>query len=520
MKKPMIFILATALAFVFGGTALAQTTVELNVATGVSNVYWGPSFATTTAGASAFVLSGTILTETTTKDVTGTSLYAISNTLTSADGTEMLSQFLTFDSATTPIGGPQLLSGTSDTVILLVMGPMTGGVGDGPDSGGTLYSIDGGTGTVYWTRPIAISGYTTSAQADEGGLFDSVNTGATPYVLAPVTIDSESIDDSGATIFGVSGTTPVIIGDDNGAAGVSVWAIDSDTGGYATTAAGNSNVTSFVVTDEYSGVSNVVAAPVISGDSLFVLGYSQTFSAITVFQFVKNDLLAGVSAHALVNGSAAVDLSDQWIPTPAVSGNSLFVVDNNGAVTSFYAANLTQNYASVDYAGNSTDSGVTAGPVTNGTYIVLSATSSVTAYRLDNLSGNSKEWTFDFGAPRSIWATPVISNGYVWVTVNDTAAGNATTYRFTLSDTYDGNPQIVKAHGNLIYASPIIVGNDLWTVTYNPLAEKTAQTDFAEGANWWTQFKFDAAKTGDNTVEAAAPYTPGSSGGCFISTIK
>ena len=48
----------------------------------------------------------------------------------------------------------------------------------------------------------------------------------------------------------------------------------------------------------------------------------------------------------------------------------------------------------------------------------------------------------------------------------------------------------------------------------------------AAGAEDWPQFKFDAAKAGANlytpdaAVAAAPAYTPGSSGGCFISTIK
>jgi hypothetical protein len=227
--------------------------------------------------------------------------------------------------------------------------------------------------------------------------------------------------------------------------------------------------------------------------------------------------LAGVSAQALVNGSAAADLSDQWIPTPAASGGSIFVVDNNGGVSAYRAADLALQY-SVDYAGNSPNSGVTAGPVTDGTNIVLCATSSVTGYNLNTLSGNSKQWTFNFGANKSIWATPVISNGFVWVIVNDTILGTSTLYRFTLSDTFDGNPMIARAFGQLTYGSPAIVSQNLWTATYDPTVQKVAATG-ANGANNWPQFKFDKSKTGNNSV-ASATVEPGSSGGCFISTIK
>jgi hypothetical protein len=173
----------------------------------------------------------------------------------------------------------------------------------------------------------------------------------------------------------------------------------------------------------------------------------------------------------------------------------------------------------VDYAGLSVDGGVTASPVTDGTYIVLCGTSSVTGYNLETLSGNSKEWTFDFGANKSIWATPVISNGYVWVNVQDTILNTTTTYRFTLSDDYDGDPLIVRVDGKLVYASPAIVDTDLWTVTYNPVVEKATAVG-ASAANNFPQFKFDKAKAGANTLVTEEVAAVGSSGGCFISTIK
>ena len=528
MKKLMIFILAAVMAVGFAGTALAATTVELNVDGGVSNVYWGPSFGTATGGASLYVLSGTIFDITATgNNESATTLYGISNTLTNADGTELLQQQLMTSgnfadiSGSTPIGGPQLVSGTSDTVIVYVRASSLDTVGSQPESGNTLYAINGGTGAVYWAKAIPCTGF---APTSDLSVFDGANTGATFHCTAPVTIDTSSyISDTlgGATIFGVSGATwtgSALIG-----SGVSVWAIDADTGAFTTSSAGLTNVTGFpfIGGSAGSGVSVVHAAPVVSGSSLFIIGYGAD-GGNTIYGLLKDNLQGGVT-EALINGSGAADLSDQWMPTPCVTGGSIFVVDNDGGVTSFYTQNLTQNYASQLIFGEKLTTGVTAGPVTDGTRIVFSGTTRIRCAMVNNVStGVSKEWEYSFGANRSIWATPVISNGYVWVTVNDLSAGvnAATTFRFTLSNTYDGNPQTVKAHGKLVYASPIVVSNDLWTVTYSPVVEKISQASFARGYNYWTQFKFDAAKTGHNTQPDETTPIAGSSGGCFISTIK
>ena len=537
MKKLMLFILAAVMAVGMGGTALAATTVEFNVDGGVSNVYWGPSFGTATGGASLYVLSGTIFDITATgNNESATTLYGISNTLTNADGTELLQQQLMTSgnfadiSGSTPIGGPQLVSGTSDTVIVYVRASSLDTVGSQPESGNTLYAINGGTGAVYWAKAIPCTGF---APTSDLSVFDGANTGATFHCTAPVTIDTSSyISDTlgGATIFGVSGATwtgSALIG-----SGVSVWAIDADTGAYTTSSAGLTNVTGFpfIGGSAGSGVSVVHAAPVVSGSSLFIIGYGAD-GGNTIYGLLKDNLQGGVT-EALINGSGAADLSDQWMPTPCVTGGSIFVVDNDGGVTSFYTQNLTQNYASQLIFGEELTTGVTAGPVTDGTYIVFSGTTRIRCAKVDNVStGVSKEWEYSFGASKSIWATPAIvgqsGTTYVFVSVNDTGANTARTYRFTLTDTYQGAPTIVRAHGKLVYASPIVVEDDLWTVSYNPAVDKLENIGVS-GLTYWPQFKFDAAKTGANlytpsaaaAAAAAAAYTPGSSGGCFISTIK
>ena len=80
------------------------------------------------------------------------------------------------------------------------------------------------------------------------------------------------------------------------------------------------------------------------------------------------------------------------------------------------------------------------------------------------------------------------------------------------------------AFGNIEYSSPIIVGYDLVFASNRFGAKRLYSIDIRDRAfawNYWRQFKADAAKTGDNTATTPAPApTPGSSGGCFISTIK
>ena len=372
MKKWLVFVLAAAMAIGVCGTALAQNTVELETATsGVSRVFWGPAFGTATGGASLFVASGTILNG---SPVTGGTLFAVSNTLSNAAGTELRSQILNtgawWKAGATPIGGPALISGTSDTVILYSMANVNVNVAGTAFAGNTLYRINGGTGAIVWEQAIPASGFGVQAQA--AGILDANNAGGSPYCTAPITIDSESVDTSGATIFGVSSAT--FVGSGPNISGVSLWARDADTGAYELTSAGNSNVTAFPLnTAGGSGISVVHAAPVISGNSLFVIGFSSAYAANTLYQFNKNNLLSGTSNVRRINGNA--EIGDQWVPTPAASGGSLFVVDNNGGVSVYRAADLAFQYG-VAYADVNT--GVTAGPVTDGTHIVLCGTSAIT----------------------------------------------------------------------------------------------------------------------------------------------
>ena len=511
----MVFILAVAMAFGICGTALAQTTVELETATsGVSRVFYGPAFGTAPGGASLFVVSGTILNG---SPVTGGTLFAVSNTAANAAGLELRSQILNtggwWKAGATPIGGPALISGTSDTVILYSMANVNVNVSGTAFAGNTLYRIDGGSGAVLWQQPIAASGF--GVQVNAPGIVAANNAGGSPYCTAPIVIDNESISTSGATIYGVSSAT--FVGSGPNISGVSLWARDADTGAYEMTSQGVSNVTAFAVnTAGGSGISVVHAAPVISGNSLFIIGYSSAYAANTLYQFDKNNLLSGASNPRRINGNA--EIGDQWVPTPAASGGSLFVVDNNGGVSVYRSADLAFQYG-VAYANVTT--GVTAGPVTDGTHIVLCGTSAITNYAVNTLSGNSKEWTWNFGANTEIWATPVISNNFVWVTVLNRVLATATTFRFDLRNNSTGTPTTVANHGELVYADTVAVGNDIWTVTYNPLVQKVVGAAGVQANAWWLQAKFDKARTGNNFLEEDTPIPPDDDGGtCFISTIK
>ncbi|MBW2304732.1 MAG: hypothetical protein JRF57_13595 [Deltaproteobacteria bacterium] len=513
MKKFLAFFLAAAMVL-GAGTALAANTVELSTATsGVSTVYWGPVFSRHSSGLSAYVVTGAIFNAASKLDA-GTTLYAISNTLTNTDGTELRVQALKFVSGATPIGPPQLISGTTTTVVLYVLAPGDERVGSSAtDSGNTLYIIDGGTGTLYHELGIPGNGLGYAAFPASSGAYDLANAGSSPYCLAPVTIDNENTSYSGATIFGI---TSAGVTNSVGDSGISIWAVSAQTGTYTTNSSGNSNVTGF---PSASGVSVIHTAPVISGDSLFVIGYSSTGSGNTIFQFAKNNIYNGIVTSATVGLNA--DLSNQWIPTPCVSGGSIFVVDNEGGVSSFRTDNLSLNYG-VRYTGSRITTGVTAAPVTDGTYIVVCSTSAVTCFKLDNLSqaatSSAAQWAYDFGANKSIWATPAISGGYVWVTVNDTLRNTSTTYRFELASTAsNGGIAQINTYGDLTYGDPILVDSAVWTVSYDPVVRKIADSH-GDAKDYWPQLKFDKAKTGNNTdTDDVEPTTD--DGGCFISTI-
>jgi hypothetical protein len=302
-------------------------------------------------------------------------------------------------------------------------------------------------------------------------------------------------------------------------------------------------------------VSSVFAAPVISGNSLFVVGYHVAGGAgISVFQFDKRDLTVTTDSNlgAALNAANVIPPGGltynatigRVTPTPAAqSGGTLYITDWAGGVTLYDTQDLTQLFAyGTDFGLPVTASGVTASPVASATRLLIPWTSSVSCFATnpgsENVAGGSGvslvwEYDFDEGAGvgdnrYQIWSTPAMSNGHAWVTVLDTASGNASTiWRFALNDTFDGNPTVVSTEPQM-YAAPIVVGDNrdddedgnLWFCSYNPTVDRIDQSAWASAANFWAQFKFDGARGGDNTIEEDDDVPPGDSSGCFISTLK
>ncbi len=557
MKKLFVFMLAAAMALTFVGTATAQDTAALTnvMPDAAMTVYWPPVYSdtnnnaahATNTGASAYLVSNDPFLGGWT--LGGTTVWGISNERTNAAGTEMRAVQLTDAgvnalTGTTPIGPPQLLTGTTSEMILFVVSDhgVANVVGQG---GATLYKIDGGSGAIM-SAGIPYSGYTPSTAAAAGTILSQTIGGLTTWCVAPVTLDWDEAT-SAASIYGVSGNTGYSIG--SVAGGVSVWRRSSAT--LAAPTATGTTAFNFA-----SGVSAVYAAPVVSGNSLFVVGHA--LGGISVFQFDKRDLTAGGnnifgcalnSANVIEIGGMVNYQTAQITPTPTAqsegtSGGTLYVTDWSGGVTLYDTQNLAQLFA---YNYVKSTSGVSASPVASSDRLLIPWTTSVSCFatnpgreRVQGGSGVSLVWQYDFDAGLGvadgryqIWSTPIISNGYCWVTVVDTvSAGNPVTiWRFDMNNTYQGAGEIVTTQPNM-FQGPIVVGdyaaNDdnengfLWYCSYNdPTVDRVNQSQWAEAEEYWAQWKSDAAKTGENTIpERDDDEDLGDSSGCFLSTIK
>jgi hypothetical protein len=341
--------------------------------------------------------------------------------------------------------------------------------------------------------------------------------------------------------------------------GTTSWPLDENQ--YSGTGTGNILVKA---TTSVGGISGFVSAPAISGESAFYVGYSQAAGAVTLYQLDKDDLggftggvqnaVGGVIYSAPIR--VGVDWSDHYMPTPVVSGGSIFVVCNNGGVTVYDTQDLefqggrTLGYVGEILLGANAQTGVTASPVVYETnsdgsartdpYIIMCGSSAVSCYLIsDGLSGNSRQWWYNYankagGADDTIWGTPAVSNNYVYVPVWSTADNTGwidvfnITGRASLANDEQAPTATHRLNGPAV-ASPIVVNRDMFTLAFgtagNPARaykfdESTRLTDERYAHAYWTQFKFDAAKTGENTVVEEEDYVPGSSGGCFISTIK
>ena len=543
MKKWIVFILAAAVAVGVGGTAFADNTANLTDGTitmraGKGAVIMQDSGGT---GTSAYVATGYLQYNFDTAATNnGVSVFAIDTSRTVTAGTlqwtELTAAMRAYLSGATLIGAPVVATewagtptsgDTGTSVYFLVaagqdqqVSSFTTNMSDA-NTGLSLFCLDGANGTIRWQRGIPVWGMPQSAAADGG---------TSVFMSTPVTIDTESVAGSGATLYGAVG----VLNNPSGAiGGASVYAIDADTGAIA------DNLTATTVfptntASESSGVSGFFAAPVISGNSLFVIGWHNgTTTGITMYAFDKNNLLSGVSAMGKIMPNS-VDILHAQTPTPVVSGSSIYIVAaGSGTVAgvSVYDLDTLANASAlngpmytVPYGPVAAGSGVSASPVTNGNYIVLCTTTAVSCYQLNNLSANIAQWTLDLAVAYTdgtyqIWGTPAISNGYVYIPVADsTGANKGFVLRCQLSDTTNGAPIKIGNITKMVVADLIVSGNQVWAATYNPTVYRIDNTG-ARGYTNWAQFKFDAAKTGHNTRPEGG-HLQGSSGGCFISTIK
>jgi hypothetical protein len=526
MKK--LIVLAMALAMIGGmfGTATAADYV-VNLAN-YEQFYASPVAAN---GTTVFVLSGA----NPMNDVptgTGATLWQINpatgvsaafqNTLTTSTG------------GTTAFSTPVLWQASGDSGVTLVMNVFK--TNYLPSATNTLngtslfavYFSGTGTGTTNWVRSLD---YRFGSDLSADPSLPSVAGGVTAWATH-LLVETDSTT-GGTSVYGTTGM--------RAPTGASIWAISlgQQTGSVAQT--NNQWSTS----GGSSGVSSIWAAPAISGNSLFVIGSVETYSpsGVSLLMFDKRKLNAGPNRGITILGSNSTAMTTPFA-TPAIAGNSLFVVDARGGLTAYSissanllpAARTTGDFIQL---GNTETTAVTASPVTDGAWLVVTAnntanfTAGVTVFKINTnrLSGSSAvSWWYTYTAGTTISATPAISGGYVYVIANHSGAG-AEISRFALSRSATGpiasaeqTITIDKNGAALGFAeasSPIIVDNRMIYVSNSAKRLYSFDSLVGVGGNAaWTQFKADAARTGTNTRALAAVVPDDGDSGCFISIIK
>jgi hypothetical protein len=322
--------------------------------------------------------------------------------------------------------------------------------------------------------------------------------------------------------------------------GATVFCVNMDTAGTITPASGN------VTVRNEGGVSGFLAGPVISdngssGLSIYLVGFGAGAGGLTgntIFGYDDTELNTGAAASTQ-NGSSVGAPGVPVLATPALgtgslsaaneySGNSLFVVDSVGGISVYNKDTLAFEYART-YGVQTYGLPIVASPVTNGRYLVLCSDAGVSVYDSDtntlaaNLPLGAAEFSVAAGYSRNfrIIATPVISNGFLIIplasadTSGNENQGAGALIAINLQNPFQA-PELVGTLGSTV-ASPIVSRDLVYSVDYRSTVNKVDFATAISGGNAWTQFKFDAAKTGNNT---AGLVTPGSSGGCFISTVK
>jgi hypothetical protein len=503
MKKLMVFIMAAFMAVSFAGTASAVDATRV-----LSNANTLQFFASPVAetGCTTYLLAGGSADPNAANTNSSGATLLMINPVTGAS-TYWLGAAISRAGASA-FGTPAVISG--ETVFIQLSNLQSP---NAATAGTSVVAIDGITGGTYWTRSIP---HVPTASGAVGGVNIGTQFAGNTLYTVPLTIDP-----AGSTIWGVSGVSIPGIG-----GGVSLWAMKMSNGAYSAFG---------------TGVSTIFAAPVISGNSIYILGGNAT-AGVSLIAFNKNNPALVIRRD--VYGATG----NTPFATPAITGNSLFVVDATGGLTAYNTNTLLAGAQDFIQYATQASTAVTASPVTNGSFLVVTANDTnlgqagVTVFDLSRpLAGSTgASWWFVWTGA-TVTATPAISNGILYVAVNRTSQGGVID-RFNLaghsgrlaqpdyvSITQDSRGRIL---GFFDYSSPIIKGASLQIVSNggtNIAGSAAANTPVlyyfdnvgANGNNYWQQFKADAARTGENTAAAVTPAPAGDSdSGCFISTIK
>jgi hypothetical protein len=303
------------------------------------------------------------------------------------------------------------------------------------------------------------------------------------------------------------------------------------------------------------GVSGFFCGPVISenidGVSVYMVGLDGTTgSGNTLYCYDGFDIDRNTPANWQIGQHESAGINGVTIfATPCLgknaydfndniySGNSLFVVDGLGGV-SVYNKNTGALVLATVYGeiNNTTTGNVSyAGPVTNGAYLALCNDNGVTVYGSqganDLQNGNSSSWLWRSGDMTiangwtenwRLYATPAISHNHLVVAAAATdAAGNeraggGAIFVFRITD-----GTLVDSYflPTAAVASPALSNGCAWMPEYTSSIHRINLGSWVEANGWWRQFKYDAAKTGDNSEEQDDDEV-GDSSGCFISTLK
>jgi hypothetical protein len=608
MKKKAfmgIMLLVAAMIFSAGGTCLAQDTVIVDTnLSGTTRLSYGPVFSWaeqdnqrgTGSGASCYGIIGDPFSDCGIVNYSSATPFAVARDILDAGlnmnlvwADDALSANFT---GTTPVGCPVVISGETNAFVVAVQAGLANPAAVGLPSqvadftlanngntGVTIMLIDGQTMTANWVRGLPER---LAAAGNPGAqVWQPINGLGGAYYPTELTVwtPNQTLDATGATIYGTSGADVRTWN-----SGSSIWALTNwgayAANGTATTAWPNApfsyNFTGSnqVIAVNGGGIASVsaingfVASPVISGESIFYIGYAcnpavtagggreplLNGSGITIYQMDKDELGGGVLNMApFKEDNVAQAWSDRYMPTPVVSGGSLFVVCNQGGVTVYdtqdlvWGGNRTAGYIGNILLPQGVFTGVTASPVVlqtgqNDPYIIMCGTSAVTCWNIsDGLASvpTQRRWWYDFaahiGVNSQIWGTPAVADGYVFVPVADFVGSDGAIYAFDIDATPDlanGELQWAEQYNlnSEAVASPILIDRQLWAFSFGTAAANNARvtqwdvsnliSDDYSAQNYWTQFKFDAAKTGDGTkIDDDDDYVEGSSG-CFLSIVR